>query len=472
MFNAPIMAHAQWAVDIRSADRGESIYSLNAGKLMMPASNMKILTLAAAAEVLGWDARMTTTVEASAPVVDGILRGDLFVRGGGDPTLNTRDGRGNAVFVEWANALKSAGITSVDGRIVGDDQAFDDEGIGLGWAWDDLQYGYSAPVGALQFNEDVADLVVSPGAAGEPAVVSLSAGSGLTTLNRAVTGAPGSEASIDYRRHLDRPVLEITGTIASDAKPLNLKVAVVNPTVFFARSLKDALIAQGIAVSGEAVDFDDVAGESGMRAERRMLASTDSPPLREMAKVLMKVSQNLYAETFLKALGRSVGALGTTAAGRQAATTTFGSWGVSDRMFVMADGSGLSRYNYASAFAIATILERMYKDPKHREPLLASLPIAGKDGTLATRMRRSLAEGNAVAKTGSISNVRALSGFVRTRDGETFVFSIIGNDFVIPSATVNWIADLAVEILAGFSRDRSGRVERSVAASPAPAGRE
>ncbi len=99
MFNAPIMAHAQWAVDIRSVDRGESIFSLNAGKLMMPASNMKILTLAAAAEVLGWDARMTTTLEASAPVVDGILRGDLFVRGGGDPTINTRDGRGDAVFV-------------------------------------------------------------------------------------------------------------------------------------------------------------------------------------------------------------------------------------------------------------------------------------------------------------------------------------------------------------------------------------
>ena len=123
----------------------------------------------------------------------------------------------------------------------------------------------------------------------------------------------------------------------------------------------------------------------------------------------------------------------------------------------MADGSGLSRYNYASASTIATILERMYKDARHRDHLVASLPIAGKDGTLSTRMRRSLAEGNAVAKTGSISNVRSLSGFVRTRDGETFVFSIIANDFVIPSATVNWIADLAVEVLADFSRQRAAR---------------
>jgi D-alanyl-D-alanine carboxypeptidase/D-alanyl-D-alanine-endopeptidase (penicillin-binding protein 4) len=451
------MAHAQWAADIRSIERGESIYTLNAGKLMMPASNMKILTLASAAEVLGWESRMTTTLEAASPVVDGVLRGDLFVRGGGDPTINSRDGRGGAVFSEWVTALKAAGISTIEGRIVGDDQAFDDEGFGPGWAWDDLQYGYSAPVGALQFNEDVAELLITPASPGEPAMIRLGPGSGLTVVNRAVTGPPGSEESIDYRRHLDRPVLEITGTIPSDGKPLTRTVAVVNPTVFFARSLKDALAAHGISVGGEAVDFDDVAGEATMAAERRVLASTASPPLSEMAKVLMKVSQNLYAETFLKAVGRATGGLGTTAAGRQAATTTFASWGVSDRTFVMADGSGLSRYNYASASTIATILERMYKDPRHRDHLVASLPIAGKDGTLSTRMRRSLAEGNAVAKTGSISNVRALSGFVRTRDGETFVFSIIANDFVIPSATVNWIADLAVEVLADFSRQRPAR---------------
>jgi D-alanyl-D-alanine carboxypeptidase/D-alanyl-D-alanine-endopeptidase (penicillin-binding protein 4) len=118
----------------------------------------------------------------------------------------------------------------------------------------------------------------------------------------------------------------------------------------------------------------------------------------------------------------------------------------------MADGSGLSRYNYVSASAISTILQRMHSDPKHRDAFLATLPIAGKEGTLSTRMRRSLAEGNAVAKTGSIANVRTLSGFVRTRDGDVIVFTILANHFVIPAATVNWIADLAVEVLAASSR--------------------
>ena len=120
--------------------------------------------------------------------------------------------------------------------------------------------------------------------------------------------------------------------------------------------------------------------------------------------------------------------------------------------YVLADGSGLSRYNYVTAATISSILEHMHKDLKHREALVATLPVAGKEGTISTRMRRTRAEGNAVAKTGSIANVRSLSGFVRTRDGEVLVFSILANDFVIPAATVNWIADLSVEVLANFTR--------------------
>ena len=120
--------------------------------------------------------------------------------------------------------------------------------------------------------------------------------------------------------------------------------------------------------------------------------------------------------------------------------------------YVNADGSGLSRYNYLAAATVTAILEREYKDERHRDAFVATLPIAGKDGSLATRLLRTRAEGNAVAKTGSISNARSLSGYVRTRDGEMLVFSILANDFVIPSATVNWIADLAVEHLANFTR--------------------
>jgi D-alanyl-D-alanine carboxypeptidase/D-alanyl-D-alanine-endopeptidase (penicillin-binding protein 4) len=452
------MAHAQWAVDVRSLDTRESLFQLNAGKLMMPASNMKIVTLAAAAETLGWDARFTTQLETSGTIARGVLDGDLIVRGGGDPTLNAREGRAASVFDEWAAALKAAGIEEISGRVIGDDQAFDDEGIGGGWAWDYLQYGYAAPVGALQYNEDIAELSVTPGAAqGDPAIVRIAAGSGLTLRNRAVTGAAGSREDVDYRRHLDRPILEVSGSIPLGSAPLTRGVAVINPTLFFAQSLKDALIARGIRVRGEAADFDDVAGsiaasDGAAGADRRTIAATPSPPLREIATVLMKASQNLYAESLLKAAGAARGGLGTTAAGRAVVRSAFAAWGIPDDSVVLADGSGLSRYNYVTAAALTAVLERMYTDPKHRDAFVASLPIAGKDGTVASRMRRTRAEGNAAAKTGSIANVRALSGYVRTRDGETLVFSILANDFVVPAATVNWIADLAVEILANFTR--------------------
>ncbi len=166
----------------------------------------------------------------------------------------------------------------------------------------------------------------------------------------------------------------------------------------------------------------------------------------------MKVSQNLYAETLLKAVGAAGGATGTSEGGRAAAQKIFATWGIPASSYVQADGSGLSRYDFVTAEMIATILERMYRDPRHHDAFVATLPIAGKDGTISTRMKNTRAEGNAAAKTGSIANVRALSGYVRTRDGETLVFSLLANSFTIPAATVNWMADLAVETLANYPR--------------------
>ncbi|HMF61848.1 MAG TPA: D-alanyl-D-alanine carboxypeptidase/D-alanyl-D-alanine-endopeptidase [Vicinamibacterales bacterium] len=455
VFGAPIMERGVWAVDVISLATGERLYTLNAGRMMMPASNMKILTLAAAAETLGWDYTFETVLEARGSISGGVLHGDLTVRSNGDPTINSRKGRMNAVFDQWATALTAAGINTVDGRIIGDDQAFDDEGIGAGWAWDYLQDSYAAPVGALELNENTAALLVSPGSgAGGSAIVSLEAGSGLTLVNRAITGAPGSEDTVDYRRLLDRPILEVRGSVPAGAGPSQHFVAVVNPTIFFVRSLKAALAARDIAVAGEAVDLDDISAElqAAPATETRVLASTPSPPLREIAIVLMKVSQNLYAETLLKALGAARGGLGTAEGGRVAVRAVFDAWGVPRDAYTMYDGSGLSRYDYVTARALTTVLEHMYRDPRHRDAFLATLPIAGRDGTLASRLDHTRAAGNALAMTGSISNVRSLSGFVRTRDDETLVFSILANGFPIASATVNYIADLAVEILSNFTR--------------------
>lgn len=311
--------------------------------------------------------------------------------------------------------------------------------------------GYAAAVGALQFNEDVAKLTIRPGAQpGEPAVVDITPGAGYRVVSRVVTGEPGSAASIDFERRASEAVLDVTGRIAAGAATMMRDVAVVNPTVYFAQALRNALVERGIDVAGGGVDLDDV--RDWLRAEpRRALVESLSPPLRDIATVTMKVSQNLYAETLLKAVGAAKGQTGSAGSGRSAAREVFTSWGIPADSYVQADGSGLTRYDYVTADTIVAILERLHREPRHRDAFVATMPIAGKDGTISTRMRGTRAEGNAVAKTGSISNVRALSGYVKTRDGETLAFSILANNFTIPAATVTWIMDVAVETLANYT---------------------
>jgi serine-type D-Ala-D-Ala carboxypeptidase/endopeptidase (penicillin-binding protein 4) len=452
VFGAPVMSQGVWGVQIKSLDSGRVLFEHNPRTLVMPASNMKILTLATAAETLGWDYCFTTTLETAAAIENGILKGDLIVRGTGDPTINSRKGRATVVFDDWANALKAAGIIRIEGAIVGDDNAFDEQGLGAGWSWDYLQYGYAAPVGALEFNENVARLTVRPDRVpGRPVLVELAPGSGLQLVNHAFAGDAGSATTIDFERRVDQPILTVTGSLAMDAQAVTREVAVVNPTIYFAQSLKDALVARGIEVTGDAIDADDRV-DLASAAARRPLAQSQSPALREIATVLMKASQNLYAETLLKAAGAANGGLGTTEGGRVATRALLSSWGIPQSTYVQYDGSGLSRYDYVTADVIVTILARMYGDPRHKEAFVTALPIAGRDGTVASRMKKTRAEGNALAKTGSIANVRSLSGYVRTRDGETLAFCMVANSFTIPAATVNWIADLAVETLANFTR--------------------
>lgn len=446
------MEQGLWGVEVKSLETGRVLYAWNARKLMMPASNMKIVTVAAAAEALGWDYRFRTTLETTAPAEHGSLKGDLIVRGTGDPTINTRGNRATAVFDEWAAALRAAGISRIEGAVIGDDNAFDDVWLGQGWSWDYLQDGYAAPIGALEFNESIAKLSVRPGSrTGDPAVLELTPGAGLRLSSRVTTGEPGSPTRVDFERRSHDTVLEVTGSLAVDAQPASRDVAVVNPTVYFAQALRNALASRGIDVAGGGVDIDDV-WPSAPHQPRRALAESLSPPLRDIATVTMKVSQNLYAETLLKAVGATKTGTGSAEAGRGTARDIFSAWGIAPGSYVQADGSGLSRYDFVTAEMIVALLERMHRDPRHRDAFVATLPIAGRDGTIATRMRNTRAEANAVAKTGSIANVRTLSGYVRTRDGETVVFAILANSFTIPSATVTWMADLAVETLANYTR--------------------
>jgi D-alanyl-D-alanine carboxypeptidase/D-alanyl-D-alanine-endopeptidase (penicillin-binding protein 4) len=436
----PVLERATWGVVVRSLASGETLYSLNPHRLLTPASNMKIVTLAAAADRLGWNFSFETRLVAVGTIERGVLSGDLVVVGTGDPSLDDWAADATNLFASWANRLKANGITTINGRIVGDDNAIDDEWLGRGWQWDDLDQSFAAGIAALTFNENTVKLTIAPGVEeSAPARVSLgSENSGLTLRTTARTSAASVPASLETRRLPGTRVLEVRGTIPLGAPPRSINVAVFNPTMYYVSALRAVLVANGIEVRGEAVDIDDISMppvDSG-----RLIVSYYSPALPSLGKTMMKLSQNLFAESLLYATGV------------EAARGVFEGWGIPREEILIADGSGLSRYNLVTADALATILTRVAGDERLREPFLASLPIAGRDGSLDNRMKGTLAEGNARAKTGSFTNARALSGYVRTASGEPLVFSIIANNYNAPARLIDQATDSIVVRLAQFKR--------------------
>jgi serine-type D-Ala-D-Ala carboxypeptidase/endopeptidase (penicillin-binding protein 4) len=435
------LEHATWGIFVRSLSRDDVLFALNARKLLLPASNMKVVTMAAAAEKLGWDYAFETRVVVSGPIEGGVLNGDLIVVGTGDPSLDDWDGAAARVFGGWAGELKARGITRIAGRIVGDDNYLDDQILGSGWAWDDLTTSFATSIGALQFNENTSRLMVAPGpSVGEPAHVSIApGGTGLIVRSAIRTAAADSTASIESRRGAGSSVLELRGSIPAGAAPLVRNVSVYNPTLYYVTALREALVYNGIAVDGAAVDIDDLADVPPV-ANAALAVSYSSPPLASLAQTMMKMSQNMFAESLFQAIGSRAGV-----------DTVLKQWGIVDSV-VVADGSGLSRYNLITPEALAAILTHVYRDERLRESFRAALPIAGQDGTLTGQMKGTAAAGNARAKTGSMSNVRSLSGYVETAAGEPIVFSIIANNYGVPADLIESTTGAIVVRLAEFRR--------------------
>jgi len=457
---APELERSTWGVLVRSLARSETLYALHPHTLLLPASNIKIATLAAAAERLGWDHTYETRVVVAGTMDAGALDGDLVVVGSGDPSIDNWDGFADRLFQDWAEQLKARGVRVVNGRIVGDDNAFDDDALGAGWAWDDLSASFAAGVSALQFNQNTVRLTILPGpAVGDPAIVQAPPVSGLVVASVITTSTADRDPAVIIRRWPGSSRLELLGSIPIGGAPIYRNASVDNPTLYFVNTFRAALIANGIEVRGSAVDIDAIADAPPRDAAAPMLVHR-SPPLSTLATTMMKLSQNLYAETMLKTPGRSAGAVdagaaeeaATFPAGRLDTVSRFEQWGIAPGELQLADGSGLSRYNLATPAALVAILTYVSGRQDLRDQFVETLPVAGRDGTLAHRMAGTAAEGNARAKTGALSNARALSGYVRTAEGEPLVFSIIANNFGTTVEPIERTADAIVIRLAEFRR--------------------
>ncbi len=459
-FAAPEFDRAMWGVVVQSLDNGEVLYQRNAAKLFKPASNLKLVTAAAALASLGPDFRFRTPVLARGPRHGDTLAGDLVVIGRGDPSLSLRVTGGADILGAlrpWADSLRARGIRVIEGRVAGDASWFPDPVLGSGWMWDDLPYVYAAPVGALQFNEAAAALEVTPGrTAGEPCRVTLlPSGAPLRLFATATTAPPDSAVNtIAFDRAPFTDSVTITGRLSAGHARVRLGVAVPDPTRYFEAALSQVLREAGITVLGASAPTG-TAGAGAVGAAADTLFVWQSLPLRDLLPFFLKPSQNQIGEALLRTLGAARG-VASVDSGLASVRETLESFGVPDDAWRIVDGSGASHYNYVAPDVLAHVLVSMARGP-NAEVFAQALPVAGVDGTMAGRLRGTAAAGNAHAKTGDVAGARALSGYVTTADGERMVFVLLANHFTAPRRVVDAVQDHVVERLANFHRREAGR---------------
>lgn len=470
-----------WGIAVTGMD-GASIYSLNEGQLFQPASNAKLFTTTAAMALLGPDRTFETKIVARG-VLDGTsaLKGDLVLVGGGDANLSGREipyvapalrpkvEKGAAplpevnplrYLEEMADQVAATGLKVVNGDVVGDDTLFPWEPYAQDWSIDDAVWGYGAPVSALTINDNQIKVTVSPGVtAGSPATVLVDpAVPAYYTLDVSLTtGEKKSGSHVQMERALGSKVLRVYGSIGVDSQPDEEEVAIHDPAEYAAMALKGMLEARGIVVTGKArakhrisMDAKGFSEEmKGLGVERAMVAGSGaggacsstpteipektlvshmSPSLAEDVTVTNKVSQNLHAELWLRHLGKSVYCGdGSIVSGARLVRAFLEHVGIDKDDFVLFDGSGLSGHDLVTPRATARLLQYA-AGQSWFERWKMSLPVGGEDGSLESRFGKAPLKDHVFAKTGTLGEARALSGYLECASGRTVIFSImVGN---------------------------------------------
>lgn len=441
-------------VVVRSALTGETLYSRGAGDRLLPASNNKLLTSVAALETLGAGYRFSTGVSSTGQREGAALVGDLYLRGGGDPTLLAADYDG------LARELAGSGLRVVTGRLVADDTWFDPVRLGVSWAWDDEPYYYSAQIAALtvapntDYDAGTVIVGVTPAAAGAVPSVRVTPETGYVQIeNRATTGAPGSAETISVERRHGTNTLVVSGSVPAGGATTQDWATVWEPAGYAADVFRRALAANGISVLGETA-------LGATPAHAQPLATHQSMTLGELMVPFLKLSNNGHAEVLLKAMGRHVRGQGSWSAGIAVARERLAALGIPTGTYRMVDGSGLSRMDLVTAGQLSDLLLAVRGKPWFGQ-WYDSLPIAGQPdrfvgGTLRNRMRNTPAAGNVHAKTGSLTGVTALSGYVTAASGEPLVFSIVINNYV--SSSPKDIEDAIAVRLARYLGEADGGV--------------
>ncbi|MFC2135130.1 D-alanyl-D-alanine carboxypeptidase/D-alanyl-D-alanine-endopeptidase, partial [Bacteroidota bacterium] len=423
IFNDPNFDNATWGVLIKSLKTGEVLYKKNENKLFVPASVLKLFTTASSLLLLGSNYQYYTDVYSNGKIQNGILEGDLIIRGTGDPTFSNRFfDRNTDIFESWADSLLQLGIKEISGDIIGDDNLFDDLEFGKGWAWDYESHWFAAPTSALSFNDNSVDISIEPSSVDMPAYFTISPQTKFVdVINNVKTVDQNRRNGIRVYRGRGRNLITVYGNINMNDRSITKFVSINKPTLYFITVLSEVLDSKGIKIKGHPTDFDgNILKEN--YDDFHFLFRHKSPDLTEIINEINKNSNNFCAEQLIKSLGLELFGSGSIVNGVNGMKDLLNIMGINPDNLVIADGSGLSRLNLLTPNQIVNLLGYMYKSNEFQN-FYESLPIAGIDGTLANRMNYEATENNVRAKSGFIEGVNSLAGYLKTADGEQVAFT-------------------------------------------------
>ncbi|AUT02670.1 D-alanyl-D-alanine carboxypeptidase/D-alanyl-D-alanine-endopeptidase [Nostoc sp. CENA543] len=433
--NQPQFKRSRWGILIKALSSEQNLYSRDAQKYFIPASNTKLLTTAAALQQLGANFRFRTSIYQNGNDVFTLI-------GRGDPSF------GETQLQTLAQQLKQKGVTQIQ-KLIADNTYIQGDIVHPTWQWEDVQSDYGAPVNSFIVNQNIFGLELRPQAVGEtPQLIwkDNNESRQWLVINRSVTVAQTQPSNINISRDLTGKILRIEGQLAANSEPYVVDLPVVDPDYYFLRRFRAALATENITL-GQTLVTPGITNQ-------QEVASIESPPLFELVIETNQNSNNLYAEALLRALAVQEPKQrnqNTADVGLQVLQKSLTQLGVDPTGYQLVDGSGLSRRNLITPEALVQTLQGMAKSPV-ANAYRASLPIAGKSGTLASRLRNTPAEGIVQAKTGTLRGAVSLSGYMNPPQYESMVFSIMVNQSEQPASVLRQGIDEIVVLLTQLQR--------------------
>ncbi|SHK17645.1 D-alanyl-D-alanine carboxypeptidase/D-alanyl-D-alanine endopeptidase [Rhodothermus profundi] len=432
---------AFWGLYVADVENGHVLVAQHARQGLLPASTHKLLTTAAALDLLGPDYRYRTVLYFNGRVEGTTLRGDLILRGSGDPTFGSPAWPGPDPLQRWAFQLARMGVRRIEGRLIGDDNRFDERPYADGWDIDyvtsQLNLGLGFAVSGLSYHDNVVHLRMRATRPGAPLAVAQEPFNYLTIENRAYTAARRYGEALQLERAFASEQVRLRGSVPYRYRG-TIELPVANPTRYALEAFRYYLEQAGITVAATLVDIDDLP-QPPRYHQRHALLVHFSPPLAEIVRVINHRSHNFYAEQVFRTLspdGSSEGAARRIRAFLQRQ-------GINPRGLTIRDGSGLSRKNLVPPAVLGQLLVAMQHHPAH-QAFVASLPQGGaRNSTLEDRLQDLPVR----AKTGSLLHVRTLSGYLTTRHGRQLAFAFMANNYTIPAARIVRTLDQMVHTL-------------------------